>query len=254
MNKKTGTFLLVFTLLSQILPAQSKWSLGLQAGRTQLVGYTGISYEQIPEFEAQGHGGVNILIYGKFNIYKKASIFAGGGINNLVSGMKFQGKRGRNIGTKGVTPQYFIGFDYDLPFGVSGFGLMPRLTFGMTGSNAIRRNGFNYLNEQGEFPIIGWWIRDEHSGDIEDRQIYVRELKIFASDYKFIYQIRHEMNVYKRFGPHQISLSAIWAFAPDRDYYREEYRYLEFKGNRHTAYHRFGGHYTALLAGYEFRF
>jgi len=254
MNRKTGFFILVFTLLSQFSPAQSKWSLGLQAGRTQLVGHTSISFEQIPEFEAQGLGGVNMLLYGKFHIHEKVSIFAGGGINNLVSGMKFQGARGNNITTRGVKTQYFIGLDYDLPFGNSGFGLMPRMTFGMTGSNAVHRNGFVYLAEEGEFPILGWFIQDELTGAIEDRLIYVRELKIFASDYKFIHHIRPEISVYKKFGPHRISVSAIWALATDRDYYREEYRHLEFKGNRHTANHHFGGHYTALLFGYEFRF
>lgn len=114
MNEKLSTpvILLILLLLSTHAQSQdSKWSLGFQAGRTQLVGYSGIAFQQIEDFEAQGMGGVNIQLYGRYNFYKKVSVFASGGINNLVSGMRFQGERGRNFQTSGVTPQFFVGID-----------------------------------------------------------------------------------------------------------------------------------------------
>lgn len=254
MRKIFILIILGFGYINNWAIAQSKWSLGFQAGRTQLVGYTGTSYEQNFDFEAQGMGGVNIQVYGKFNITEKVSILAGGGINNLVSGTRFYGERRNNLGTKGVTPQFFAGFDYNIPFGKSGFGLMPRLTFALTGSNATNKGGNVYVFGPGEFSLGGLEIFNAKTGGYEDRNIYLRELEISASDYKFIHHIRPEISFYKISGHHRISLAAVWAFAPDRDFYIEEYNYLEFKGNRHTAFHRFGGHYTALLLGYEFRF
>lgn len=249
------TIIFSFAFILCAHPQDSKWSVGFQAGRTQLIGYTGISYEQIPEFEAQGMGGVNIQLYGRYNIYKKVSVYASGGINNLVSGMRFQGKRGRNFGTRGVTPQYFVGIDYDIPFGDSGFGVISKLAYGITGSNARDKNGARYQMYDDGPPVIGYRIiRDPLTENIEDRSIYMREVQIRASDYKFIYHVRPELSIYKKYDRHQFSISAVFALAPDRDFYTENHYHLEFKGNRHTAYHHFGGHYTALLFGYEFRF
>lgn len=255
MKRKLATIILILTLLSTYTQGQeSKWSLGIQAGRTQLSGYTRISYEQIPEFEAQGMGGVNIQVYGRFNFYKRVSLFASGGINNLVSGMRFQGQRGNNFGTSGVTPQFFVGLDYEIPFGNSGFGIISKLAFGITGSNAWEKNRERYQMDENGFPIIGYsTIRDEITGNIEDRSIYIRDVEVFASEYQFIHHIRPELSIYKKYNRHQFSVSAVFALAPDRDFYTESYYHLEFKGGRHTANHHFGGHYTALLFGYEFR-
>lgn len=255
MNRFVVFLISIFFCWNNLLIAQeSKWSLGIQGGRTQLLGNTGVSFEQIPEFEAQGMGGVNLQLYGRIHIHKRVSLFASGGINNLVSGMRFQGKRGNNFGTRGVTPQYFVGLDYDLPFGSSGFGLISRLAYGITGSNARDKHLREFIIEDGDFPLIGWQIQDNLTGQVEDRRIFLRQVQLFASDYKFIYHFRPELSIYRRFGPHQISVSSVFALAPDRNYYREEYIHLDLKGNRHTAFHQFGGHYTALLLGYEFRF
>lgn len=251
--KLTIIFLLIY--LHEVVAQDSKWSMGFQAGRTQLIGYTGISYEQIPEFEAQGMGGVNIQLYGRYNLYKRVSIYGSGGINNLVSGMRFQGKRGRNFKTTGVTPQYFIGIDYDIPFGESGFGIISKIAYGMTGSNARDKNLARYQMYDDGPPVIGNnYILDPLTDNIEDRAIYMREVRIRASDYKFIYHIRPELSLYKKYDRHQFSISAVFALAPDRNFYTEEHLSLEYKGNRHTAYHSFEGSYTALLFGYEFRF
>lgn len=258
MKKRLSVAVITFTLLLLSIHAHSqdsRWSVGIQAGRTQLLGFTRISYEQIPEFEAQGMGGVNFQVYGRYNIYKKVSVFASGGINNLVSGMRFQGKRGRNFQTSGVTPQFFGGIDYDIPFGNSGFGILSKLAFGITGSNATGKNRDRFQMAENEFPVIGYsTIRDEITGNIENRSIYIRDVEILASEYKFIYHIRPELSFYKIYDRHRFSISAVFALAPDRDFYTENFYHLEFKGNRHTASHHFGGHYTALLFGYEFRF
>lgn len=258
MKERLSTLLvlLIFFLLNIDAYSQdSRWSVGIQAGRTQLLGFTRISYEQIPEFEAQGMGGVNIQVFGRYNLYKKVSIFASGGINNLVSGMRFQGERGRNFQTNGVSPQFFAGIDYDIPFGNSGFGILSKLAFGLTGSNATGKNRDRFQMAENEFPVIGYsTIRDEITGNIEDRSIYIRDVEIFASEYKFIHHFRPELSFYKKYNRHQFSISAVFALAPDRDFYTENFYHLEFKGNRHTAGHHFGGHYTALLFGYEFRF
>lgn len=256
MKRKLNLTIIFALFLSVISIAQdSKWSAGFQAGRTQLIGFTRVSYEQIPDFEAQGMGGVNIQFYGRYNIYKRVSVYASGGINNLVSGMRFQGKRGRNFGTRGVTPQYFVGIDYDIPFGDSGFGIISKIAYGITGSNARDKNMARYEMYDDGPPLIGYqWIEDELTGNFEDRSIYMREVRISASDYKFMYHIRPELSIYKKYERHQFSLSAVFALALGRDFYTENYLDLQFKGNRHTASHHFGGHYTALLFGYEFRF
>jgi hypothetical protein len=258
MKEKLSTLLvlLIFFLLNIDAYSQdSKWSVGIQAGRTQLSGFTRISYEQIPEFEAQGMGGINIQVYGRYNIYKKVSVFASGGINNLVSGMRFQGERGRNFQTSGVTPQFFAGLDYDIPFGNSGFGILSKLAFGITGSNANGKNLERYQMDEDDLPLIGYsTIRDEITGNVENRAIYLRDVEIVASENKFIHHIRPELSFYKKFDRHQFSISAVYAFAPSRDFYTENFYDLEYKGNSHTAGHHFGGHYTALLFGYEFRF
>ncbi|GEM_PF-723493 len=253
---RSSIVLLILLLFSIHAHSQnSKWSVGIQAGRTQLLGFTRISYEQIPEFEAQGMGGVNIQVYGRYNIYKRVSVFASGGINNLVSGMRFQGKRGRNFQTSGVTPQFFAGIDYDIPFGNSGFGILSKLAFGITGSNTEGKNLERYQMDEDGFPLIGYsTIRDEITGNIEDRAIYIRDVEIAASEDKFIHHIRPELSLYKKYNHHQFSISAVFALAPDRNFYTENYYHLEYKGNRHAASHHFGGHYTALLFGYEFRF
>lgn len=252
------TITLSILLLLGAQAQDSKWSVGLQAGRTQLQGYTRISYEQIPNFEAQGMGGVNIQVYGRYNIYKRVSIFASGGINNLVSGMRFEGKRYRNFQTNGVTAQYFMGLDYDIPFGETGFGIISKLGVGLTGSNAEDKDGTKY-KRQGDRPSGGSGIGysniiDPLTGNLEDRSIYLNEFEISASKDKFIRHIRPELSLYKRYDRHQFSLSAVFALAPSRDFYTENHHNLEFKGKRHTASHHFGGHYTALLLGYEFRF
>lgn len=255
--KRTLSLTIIFSF-AFILCAQSqdsKWSLGFQAGRTQLIGFTGISYEQIPEFEAQGMGGVNIQLHGRYNLYKRVSVYASAGINNLVSGMRFQGERGRNFGTRGVTPQYFVGIDYDIPFGDSGFGMISRLAYGITGSNARDKDGARYQMYDDGPPVIGFWaISDPLTENFEDRGIYMKEVRITASDYRFIYHFRPELSLYKKYNRHMFSISAVFALAPDRDFYTENHYHLVFKGNRHTAIHHFGGHYTALLFGYEFRF
>ncbi|MBA4302345.1 MAG: hypothetical protein C0433_19910, partial [Cyclobacterium sp.] len=70
MKERLSTLLvlLIFFLLNIDAYSQdSRWSVGIQAGRTQLLGFTRISYEQIPEFEAQGMGGVNIQVFGRYN-------------------------------------------------------------------------------------------------------------------------------------------------------------------------------------------
>lgn len=257
MNEKLSTpvILLILLLLSTHAQSQdSKWSLGFQAGRTQLVGYSGIAFQQIEDFEAQGMGGVNIQLYGRYNFYKKVSVFASGGINNLVSGMRFQGERGRNFQTSGVTPQFFVGIDYDIPFGNSGFGIISKLAFGLTGSNARDKNLTRYTLEDEGFPVIGTIAVHPLTGEQEDLLVYIKDVQLSASEYKFIYHFRPELSLYKKYDRHQFSISAIFAFAPGRDFYTENFYLLEYKGNSHTAYHHFGGHYTALLFGYEFRF
>jgi hypothetical protein len=255
MERKLSITIIFVLFLSVISIAQdSKWSLGFQAGRTQLIGFTRGSFQQIPDFEAQGMGGVNIQLYARYNVYKRVSVYASGGINNLVSGMRFQGKRGRNFGTKGVTPQYFVGIDYDIPFGESGFGVISRIAYGITGSNAREMNLDRYTSENEGFPVIGSIAVDQLTGEREDLMIYIKDVQILASDYKFIYHIRPELSIYKKYGPHQFSISAVYALAPDRNFYTENFFHLEYKENRHTGSHHFGGHYTALLFGYEFRF
>jgi hypothetical protein len=246
--------LILFLLNIDAYSQDSRWSVGIQAGRTQLSGFTRIIYEPIPEFEAQGMGGVNIQVFGRYNLYKKVSIFASGGINNLVSGMRFQGERGSNFGTSGVTPQFFAGIDYDIPFGNSGFGILSKLAFGLTGSNAREKNLERYTSEDEGFPVIGSIQVHPLTGERKDALVYVKDVQLSASEYKFIYHIRPELSFYKKFDRHQISISAVYAFAPSRDFYTENFYELEYKGNSHTAGHHFGGHYTALLFGYEFRF
>lgn len=254
LKKIIPAIILGFLNLNTVHAQESKWSVGFQAGRTQLIGFTGMSYEQIPGFEAQGMGGVNMQIYGRYNVYNRVSVFASGGINNLVSGMRFEGNRGRNFGTRGVTPQYFVGMDYDLPFGRSGFGVISRLAYGITGSNARQLDGVRYQMYEDGAPVIGSSITDQLTGNVEDRSIYMKIVEISASDYRFIYHFRPELSLYKKIDRHQFSLSAVFAIAPERNFYTERHLDLSFKGNRHTAYHHFGGHYTALLFGYEFRF
>jgi len=253
MKRKLATIILILTLLSTYTQGQeSKWSLGIQAGRTQLIGYSDLSFAYLETLEAQGMGGVNIQLYGRFNFYKRASVFASGGINNMVSGMRFQGKRGRNFGTSGVTSQFFVGLDYEIPFGNSGFGIISKLAYGITGSNARELNLERYTMDEG-FPVIGTIAVHPLTGEQEDLFVYIKDVQLSASEYKYIYHIRPELSIYKKYDRHQFSLSAIFALAPDRDFYTESYYHLEFKGGRHTANHHFGGHYTALLFGYEFR-
>lgn len=255
MKEKLAAQFLILILLSTYTRGQdSKWSVGIQAGRTQLVGYNGLSFDHLESFEAQGMGGVNIQVYGRFNFYKRASVFASGGINNLVSGMRFQGERGKNFGTSGVTPQYFVGIDYDIPFGKSGYGIISKLAYGITGSNARDKNLVRYTMEEEGFPAIGTIVVHPLTGERQDLLVYFKDVQLFASEYKFIYHFRPELSLYKKYDRHQFSLSVVYAFAPNRDFYTENFYDLEFKGNRHTAYHHFGGHYTALLFGYEFRF
>lgn len=258
--KLSITFTLSLLLLFGVQAQDSKWSIGFQAGRTQLYGETQISYEQLSNLEAQGMGGINIQLYGRYNFYKRASVFATGGINHLVSGMRFNGKRGKNFQTSGETAQYFIGLDYDIPFGGSGFGLISKLAYGITGSNARDKDG-NRFQWQGDSPLerstIG--IGDSHildplTGAIEDRRVFLREFELLASKDKFIRHIRPELSLYKKYDRHQFSLSAVFALATNPSFYTEKHLHLKFKGNRNTARHHFGGHYTALLFGYEFRF
>lgn len=257
MKEKLSTLLIlsIFLFLNfEVHGQESKWSVGIQAGRTQLSGFTRIIYEPIPEFEAQGMGGINIQVYGRYNIYKKVSVFASGGINNLVSGMRFQGNRGKNFGTSGVTSQFFAGIDYDIPFGNSGFGILSKLAFGLTGSNAWEKNLERYTSEDEGFPVIGTIQVHPLTGEQKDALVYVKDVQISATEDKFIYHIRPELSFYKKYDRHQFSISAVYGFAPGRDFYTENFYDLEYKGNSHTAGHHFGGHYTALLFGYEFRF
>lgn len=200
MRRVLLTFSFFLTTVSNLILAQdSNWSLGLQVGRSQLIGFTGLSFEQNFDFEAQGMGGVILQLYGKYFITEKVSIQAGGGINNLVSGMRFYNRRSNNLGTRGVTQQYFMGLDYDIPFGKSDFGLLPRISFAMTGSNARSKNGDVYNFGPKEFSLGGVGILHIPTGEYEDRNIYLRELQIRASNYKFIYHIRPEISIYKNF-------------------------------------------------------
>lgn len=200
MKEKLSTLLIlsIFLFLNfEVHGQESKWSVGIQAGRTQLSGFTRIIYEPIPEFEAQGMGGVNIQVFGRYNIYKKVSVFASGGINNLVSGTRFQGERGSNFGTSGVTSQFFAGIDYDIPFGNSGFGILSKLAFGLTGSNAWGKNLERYTSENEGFPVIGTIQVHPLTGEQKDALVYVKDVQISATENKFIYHIRPELGFTK---------------------------------------------------------
>jgi len=253
MKRNESIFIIVMTLFCSPAIAQSKWSVGFQGGRSQLVGHDSNTFRQLEEYDAVGMGGVNFQIYGKFRIKENLALYAGGGINNLVTGHRFDGFKRANGSNKGSEVQYFVGTEYNLKFGESGFGLLGRFSFAIMGNNGSHRGVSSFESAEG----IRWLGRvevDPVSGDIDDGVVYLKKGEFSNSSARFLMHLRPEIGFYKDIKKHRITVSAMFAQAPKRDFRINQYLDLTYRGERRTASHRFGGHYSAILVGYEFRF
>jgi hypothetical protein len=252
---KSNSILLIIalTLFCSSAIAQSKWSVGFQGGRSQLIPFNGDTFKQLEEYEAAGMGGVNFQLYGKFWIKENFALYAGGGINNLVTGYRFNGLRRASGTNKGSEVQYFMGTEYNIKFGESGFGILGRFSFAIMGNNGSKRGKSSFESEEG-IPWIGQVEVDPLSGGVDDGMVYLKKGEFSNSSSRFLMHLRPEIGFYKDFKKHRIMISAMYAQALERDFKVDQYLDLTYRGERRTAFHRFGGHYGAIFVGYEFRF
>jgi len=253
MKRNVSLLIIALSLMCGSAIAQSKWSVGFQGGRSQLVGHDGNSFKQLVEYDAVGIGGVNFQLFGKFRVKENLAFYAGIGINNLVTGYRFDGPRRASGSNEGSEIQLFLGTEYNLKFGESGFGLLGRFSVAMTGNNGAHRGSSSFESEEG-LPWVGSVEVDQLSGDIDDGRVYLKNGEFSNSSAQFMLHLRPEIGFYKDIKKHRITVTAMFAQAPARDFRINQYLDLTYRGERRTAYHRFGGHYSAILVGYEFRF
>jgi hypothetical protein len=253
MKRNVSLLIIALSLMCGSAIAQSKWSVGFQGGRSQLVGHEGNSFKQLVEYDAVCMGGVNFQLYGKFRVKENLAFYAGGGINNLVTGYRLDAIKRSRGSNKGSEIQLFLGTEYNLKFGESGFGLLGRFSVAMTGNNGAHIGLSSFEIEEGIL-WAGSIDVDQLSGDIDDGVIYLKKVEFSNSSAQFMLHLRPEIGFYKDIKKHRIMVTAMFAQAPARDFRINQYLDLTYRGERRTAYHRFGGHYSAILVGYEFRF
>ncbi|MCH7413491.1 hypothetical protein MM213_08350 [Belliella sp. R4-6] len=249
MNKKLIVFLFLVFVITLQINAQSKFSIGLQGGRSVLIPETLNVPNQLVGFDARGAGGVNFILYGRYFIRPSWSVRLGTGILGYKSAHEFNSDL-RTTGFSGVQPQAMSSLDYHVDFGNSGFGLI--LSAGINSNLAHQYSDIHVLDADGIF-LAGYISRNEN-GDLIDSYLRGHEVAYSFSDQKILLHLRPEISVFKKFGRHKFLAAFSYSHALSDPISKIEYTSISFENEYFAARHRFGGSYTTLQAGYEFGF
>ncbi len=231
--------------------AQERFGLGIQGGRSVVIGETLPTSMPLMGFNAKGNGGANISVYLRYRLSENLGALAGGGINSLIPSGRFMNA---DTGGKlpGKQPHFFAGIDYDLQISNSRFGFLPKLVLGFTG-NPQERKHRNFISEKGEiFQLHG--VSVPNSSVINIHYLYLHSLQTHGSKNNIIFHVRPEIALYKNVGKHRILISGMYGYALGDDYYVRNYKELSYREERYNSVHRFKGSYYALILGFEFGF
>ncbi|KEO71747.1 hypothetical protein EL17_21415 [Anditalea andensis] len=230
--------------------AQSKISVGIQGGRSSLVPETVEVPNQLTTFKARGAGGVNMLIYGRYNFQPNWSMRVGGGIIGYRSAHIHTRGITTRTGFQGVQPQVMTSLDYHLSFGESNFGVI--FSAGLNASRAHQYNNRTVSSEEGH-PLTAIRILNE-DGQMINGGVLGHDVDYIYSEQKVLLHLRPEVTLFKQMGRHKLLASFVYGYAFKDPILTIDFNSISYQGEYHAAKHRFSGSFTSLQLGYELSF